>query len=94
MRFWEGERSRERLLAGVTDRNELDLLEYVHDTYFAPLMGHTPVVMDPLALADVFCRKHKVRPKCIEWRSVKASISRPAHPPSARDSVFPLRRMV
>ncbi len=26
---------RERILMGVTDRNERDLLEYVYDTYFA-----------------------------------------------------------
>ena len=66
VRFWEGERSRERILMGVTDRNERDLLEYVYDTYFAPLLGHTPVALDPLAMADAFCRKHKVRPPRIE----------------------------
>jgi hypothetical protein len=60
LRFREGERNRERLLAGVTDRRELDLLEYVYDTYFAPLMDHMPVVLDPLAKADAFCRQHKV----------------------------------
>jgi hypothetical protein len=62
VRFWEGERSRERILMGVTDRNERDLLEYVYDTHFAPLMGRTPAVLDPLAMADGFCRKHKVCP--------------------------------
>jgi hypothetical protein len=72
VRFWEGERSRERLLAGVTDRNERDLLEYVYDTYFAPLMDHTPVVLDPLAMADGFVRKHKVRPHCRERRTVES----------------------
>ncbi len=72
VRFWEGDRSRERILAGVTDSIERDLLEYVYDTYFAPLMNHTPVVLDPLALADVFCRKHKVRPRCMEPRACAA----------------------
>ncbi len=75
VRFWEGERSRERLLAGVRDRNERDLLEYVYDTYFAPLMDHTPVVLDPLAMADGFVRKHKVRPHCRKRRSTAGADS-------------------
>ncbi len=73
VRFWEGERSRERLLAGVKNRNERDLLEYVYDTYFAPLMDHTPVVLDPLSMADGFVRKHKVRLHCRERRTVESS---------------------
>jgi hypothetical protein len=41
LRFWEGERSKEALMRGLSDKNDIQLVSYVYDTYFAPLINRT-----------------------------------------------------
>ena len=40
VRFWEGERDREKLLHGIEAARDRALVNYVYDTYFAPLFHH------------------------------------------------------
>ena len=39
LRFWEGERDREKLLHGIEAARDRALVNYVYDTYFAPLFN-------------------------------------------------------
>ena len=39
MRFWEGERDREKLLHGMECSSDRALVNYVYDTHFAPLIN-------------------------------------------------------
>ena len=39
MRFWEGERDREKLLHGIECSSDRALVNYVYDTHFAPLIN-------------------------------------------------------
>ena len=39
VRFWEGERDREKLLHGIEAARDRALVNYVYDTYFAPLFN-------------------------------------------------------
>ena len=39
VRFWEGERDREKLLHGIEAARDRALVNYVYDTYFAPLLN-------------------------------------------------------
>ena len=41
LRFWEGERSKEALMQGLSDKNDIQLVSYVYDTYFVPLINRT-----------------------------------------------------
>ena len=38
LRFWDGERDKQALLKGLSDRNDIQLVSYVFDTYFEPLL--------------------------------------------------------
>ena len=38
LRFWEGERDREKLLQGLNDSSDRTLVKHVYDKYFAPLI--------------------------------------------------------
>ena len=62
LRFWEGERSKDKLLKGLKDKNDIGLVSYVYDKYFAPLM--TRKVGDPDVshgdTAEAFFQEHKV----------------------------------
>jgi hypothetical protein len=68
VRFWEGERSRDRILLGVADPNERDLVAFVFDTYFAPLLARqaqarTPGggAADAEAVAAAFFGRNRVK---------------------------------
>ena len=38
LRFWEGERDREKIMQGLKDSNDKQLVKHVYDKYFAPLI--------------------------------------------------------
>ena len=41
-RFWDGERSKEEMLKGLTDENNIQFVSWVYDTYLEPLMKKKP----------------------------------------------------
>jgi len=60
LRFWEGERSLDALLKGMSDKNDIQLVRYVFATYFEPLMARGGVKVSLEEQVDVFYREHIV----------------------------------
>jgi hypothetical protein len=58
LRFWEGERDREKLLHGIEAAGDRALVNYVYDTYFAPLFDRKSAGLDEQV--EVFYTEHIV----------------------------------
>jgi len=57
LRFWEGERSKEAMLRGLTGKNDIELVTYVFDKFFRPLLNRKILGND----ADDYFQEHKVK---------------------------------
>jgi uncharacterized protein YfcZ (UPF0381/DUF406 family) len=63
LRFWEGERDKDAMLRGLTDRNDIGLVSYVYDKWFAPLMDRKTLdstLESHGATADAYFQEHCV----------------------------------
>ena len=61
LRFWEGERDKDAMLRGLTDKNDIGLVSYVYDKWFAPLMARKDSTLESYgATADAYFQEHCV----------------------------------
>ena len=54
LRFWGGEKRKGALIRGLTNKNDIALVEHVFDTYFEPLLARVGAGWSATAEADAF----------------------------------------